>query len=143
MCDGNLRASQMDFFPAILSRLNIRRAFACLIVAFISHADVAIAQNVNQNSGGGCSPNITAGGNVTVVCPNNTGPPSSSPSPSTSPGGPGGRWRFGEFIPTCPFGKGYSLEHRQCIPSQYIGGIIPCSADDRSFINGQYVPNCR
>jgi hypothetical protein len=139
MCDGNLRASQMSF----LSGLNIRQTLAYLIVAFVSQSDIAIAQNVNQNSQGGCSPNISAGGNVTVVCPNNPSPRPSSPAPSTSPGGPGGRLRFGVFIPTCPFGKGYSIEHQQCIPSQYIGGIIPCSEDDRSFINGQYVPNCR
>jgi hypothetical protein len=55
----------------------------------------------------------------------------------------GGRSRNGVFIPICPPGCGFSLEHRQCIPSQQLGGVIPCSEDDQSFINGRWVPNCR
>jgi hypothetical protein len=110
--------------------------------------DDAFGQNnYNQSTRERCSP-IINGQNNTVICPPtpdnpNNLPPRANPSPNSVPAGPGGRMRFGEFIPTCPFGYGYSLEHRQCIRSQYIGGIIPCSADDTTFMNGRYVPNCR
>lgn len=83
-----------------------------------------------------CNATVHAGrdsGPVTLNCPNNAGG-GSIPRETSSPGGPGGHWRGGDFIPICPPGMGYSLEHRQCVLAQYIGGVIPCSADD--------APNC-
>jgi hypothetical protein len=139
----------MHCFRAGLSHSKIQLGLVCLIGALVLQMSVATAQSGNnQTSRGNCSPNIIGGGNVTVVCPGNPGEGGNSggagnPRPSTSPGGPGGRWRFGVFIPTCPYGMGYSLEHQQCIPSQHLGGIIPCSQDDATFTNGRYVPNCR
>jgi hypothetical protein len=127
---------------------HIQRAFACLILTLVSQTDFANGQSsVNQSTGGNCSPNIVGGGN-TVICPGASGNQGgslrpSNPRPNTSPGGPGGRWRFGVFIPTCPFQMAYSIEHQQCIPAQYLGGIIPCSADDTTYANGRYVPNCQ
>jgi hypothetical protein len=66
--------------------------------------------------------------------------PPANPPPTSNTGGPGGLWRFGVFIPTCSPGMGYSLEYRQCISATSIGGVIPCSADDRGP-DGR--PNCR
>lgn len=105
-------------------------ALVYLFAAPVFSTNVVMAQSgINQSSGGNCSPNIIGGGNVIVNCPGSRAD-TNSPRPQALPGGPGGRMRRGEFIPTCPFGYGYSREHRQCIPSQYIGGIIPCSQDD-------------
>jgi hypothetical protein len=81
-----------------------------------------VSQNQNCNVSG--SPNAV----VNCVQSGNTG----GPTPAFAPTGEHGCWRGGAFIPTCPFGTGYSIEHRQCVPAQYIGGVIPCSADDRS-----------
>jgi hypothetical protein len=63
----------------------------------------------------------------------------------TNPAPLAGRYRNGQFIPTCPVGQGFSIEHQQCIPASQIGGIIPCSADDVTFDprTGRMVPNCR
>jgi hypothetical protein len=45
-----------------------------LVPCLLMHADVAIAQSKSsQESHGNCSPNITAGGSVTVVCPGDAG----------------------------------------------------------------------
>jgi hypothetical protein len=110
-----------------------RTALAICFASFLLLTDTAVAQ-VNQNTQGNCSPNFYGNNNM-VVCP-----PASNP---TRPGGVHGRWRLGEFIPTCEPGYGYSREHQKCIPAQYIGGVIPCSADDTSFVNGRYVPNCQ
>jgi hypothetical protein len=89
--------------------------------------NLTVAQNCNINAGG----NI--GNNNVINCPSNSRG-SGNLGPISSPGGPGGRWRNGEFIPTCPPSMGYSLEYRKCIPAQSLGGVIPCSADD--------MPNC-
>jgi hypothetical protein len=112
---------------------SIRLASVCVIALYALRADAVFGQT-NQGSRGNCSPNIYTQGNVTIVCPNNPGGGAVQGAPAlprSSPGGPGGRWRNGEFIPTCPPGMGFSLEFRQCIPAQQIGGIIPCSADDQ------------
>jgi hypothetical protein len=81
-----------------------------------------LAQNQN------CS---VSGNNNTVNCINKPGD-SGGPPRAFVPTGEHGCWRSGTFIPRCPFGTGYSIEHGQCIPAQNIGGVIPCSADDRS-----------
>ncbi len=48
----------------------LRAALACLTIVLVSSVDVALAQNsITQKSEGDCSPNIIAGRNVTVVCP--------------------------------------------------------------------------
>jgi hypothetical protein len=66
-----------------------------------------------------------------------------SNAPTVNRGTPPIRSRFGVAIPTCPFGMAYSIEHQQCIPAQSMGGVIPCSQDDQSFIGGRWVSNCR
>jgi hypothetical protein len=38
----------------------------------------------------------------------------------------------------------FSRETRQCIAAQNVGGVIPCSPDDKSFIPGRgWVSNCQ
>jgi hypothetical protein len=83
----------------------------------VSQTGVAVAQNQNQN----CNQNITGGNNVTINC--------SANSVSTPSG--------------CPPGMIYSRTHGECIPLQNYGGVIPCSPDDKSFINGRWISNCR
>jgi len=64
--------------------------------------------------------------------------------PAVNRGTPPIRLRFGVPIPTCPIGMGYSIEHQQCIPATALGGVIPCSEDDKQFIPGRgLVYNCR
>jgi hypothetical protein len=53
------------------------------------------------------------------------------------------RTRSGISIPTCPPGTGYSMQYQQCIPVQQLGGTVPCSEDDQSFVGGRWVRNCR
>jgi hypothetical protein len=44
---------------------------------------------------------------------------------------------------TCPQDMIYSRTHRDCIPIQNHGGIIPCSPDDMRFVPGRgWVSNC-
>lgn len=115
----------------------------CAIVALFSWSLAADAQVNSNQTNGNCGPIISGGQNITINCPPNGGSNSTRPTPPRNPVS-GGRWRNGEFIPTCEFGKAYSLEHRQCIPSQYIGGIIPCSADDNHFVPGVgWQSNCQ
>ena len=76
-----------------------------------------------------CSRLIAPNGQVTWICP-----------PATAEGG---RWRQGEFIPACPPGLVFSRDARQCMNPQNVGGVLPCSADDRTFIPGRgWVSNC-
>jgi hypothetical protein len=119
-------------------------AFVC--IGLIWPMNAATGQNgINQGSRGDCSPNVNAQGNVTIVCPNNSPGIAGPPPQRSSPGGPGGRWRNGEFIPTCPVGMGYSLQYKVCIPAQQIGGDIPCGPGDQYFDSrrGDWVSNCR
>jgi hypothetical protein len=44
-----------------------------LILMAAGQPDFASAQNLDQRSNGNCSPNINAGGSVTVVCPKGNG----------------------------------------------------------------------
>ncbi len=107
---------------------------------------MAIAQSQE-----GCSRTVSPHGTVTEVCPGDQGAGNGAPIgnsgtepkvPKVNRGAPPIRSRFGVPIPTCPFGMGYSIEHQQCIPAQSIGGTIPCSEDDSSFVGGRWVPNC-
>jgi hypothetical protein len=100
--------------------------------ASISLALVLLAQteHARAESPTDCSRLIAPDGSVTWICP-----------PATAEGG---RWRNGEFIPACPPGMAFSRETRQCIAAQNVGGVIPCSPDDKSFIPGRgWVSNCQ
>src|SRR5580692_3610634 len=83
----------------------------------------------NAQSFAGCSRLTAPNGSVTWICP-----------PATAEGG---RFRNGEFIPACPAGMAFRREEGRCIPLQNYGGVIPCSEDDKSFIQGRWVSNCR
>src|ERR1043165_9751412 len=48
-------------------------SMVCLLVAPIYHLGALAQSSINQNSKGNCSPNISAGGNVTVTCPPSQG----------------------------------------------------------------------
>jgi hypothetical protein len=122
-------------------------ALACLVVTLGAERSTAIAQGQV-----GCSRTVSPRGTVTEVCPGNQGtgntaPPGNSGFGSNPPavdrGAPPIRSRFGVPIPTCPPGKGYSIEHQACISAQQIGGTIPCSQDDQTFVGGRWVSNCR
>lgn len=54
--------------------LSARGIAALLFLTCVLRADFANAQGINQRSNGNCSPNISAGGDVTVVCPNRSNP---------------------------------------------------------------------
>lgn len=97
---------------------------ACLTILFVVHANAANAQSFS-----GCSRLTAPNGSVTWICP-----------PATAEGG---RFRNGEFIPACPAGMAFRREEGRCIPLQNYGGVIPCSEDDKSFIQGRWVSNCR
>jgi hypothetical protein len=95
------------------------------LCAFAAPDCGARAQNPSN-----CSRLIAPNGTVTLICP-----PASAE---------GGRWRGGEFIPACPPGMAFSRDRHQCLPAQNIGGVIPCSADDTTYITGRgWVSNCR
>ena len=101
--------------------------FAALIVVLgiFAQNNVASAQNL-----AGCSRLIAPNGSLTWICP-----------PATAEGG---RWRNDEFIPACPPGMAFSRETHRCLPAQNVGGVIPCSPDDKTFIPGRgWVSNCR
>jgi hypothetical protein len=133
--NSNAAFGETTFFRA--------RIIAWLFAASLLQTNLASAQTtLNQGSRGNCSPNVNAQGNVTIVCPNNSPGVAGPPPQRSHPGGPGGRMRNGEFIPTCPVGMGFSLRHRVCIPAQQVEGTIPCSEDDAKFIGSGWVPNC-
>jgi hypothetical protein len=132
----------MSFFRSLLRHPIRRAALAACLAGLLLPIEGAIAQGVNQNTQGNCSPNFYGNNNV-VICPPTANPTRPPQGRVTGPGGVHGRWRLGEFIPTCDPGYGYSREHQKCVPAQYLGGVIPCSADDTSFVNGRYVPNCQ
>jgi hypothetical protein len=99
--------------------------YAALAGALFGHAQDARAQTFS-----GCSRLIAPNGAVTWICP-----------PATAEGG---RWRGGEFIPACPPGMAFSREAHQCLSAQNVGGVIPCSPDDKTFIPGRgWVSNCQ
>jgi hypothetical protein len=89
----------------------------------------AVAQSADAQNLANCSRLIAPNGATTWICP-----PASAQ---------GGEWRGSEFIPACPPGMAFSRETRQCLPAQNVGGVIPCSPDDRTFIYGRgWVSNC-
>jgi hypothetical protein len=98
----------------------MQSVFVGLILALISHMDVAMAQG-NQNSQGNCSPNIQGQSNVINCQP-----------PAVLHNG------------QCPSNMIYSRVHGDCIPIQNRGGVIPCSPDDARFDQrtGRWVSNC-
>jgi hypothetical protein len=81
----------------------------------VSQEGVVVAQNQRGN----CNQNITGGNNV-INCNNSVSTPTG-----------------------CPPGMIYSRTHGECIPLQNYGGVIPCSPDDKSFVNGRWISNCR
>jgi hypothetical protein len=96
-----------------------------------SGVQIEIAQNgVYQNSSGSgnCNPNINNASGVTVVCPGGSGTANSQARQSPT-----------ECAPDTVF----SRERGRCVPIQQYGGVIPCSEDDKSFVNGRWVSNCR
>jgi hypothetical protein len=120
---------------------------ACMSASFLAGTPAAIGQNT------GCVRTVSPNGTVTETCPGTSPqyrpPPSYQPQfpnnpPPVDHGGPPIRMRFGIQIPTCAYGKAYSVEHQQCIPAQNLGGVIPCSQDDTTYVPSRgYVPNCR
>ncbi len=129
------------------ARWRICGAFAFLAATLVAESDTAVGQGQ-----AGCSRTVSPHGTVTEVCPGNQGTGNNAPAdnwgtrnnaPAVDRGTPPIRSRFGVPIPTCAPGKGYSIEHQQCISAQQLGGTIPCSQDDQSFVGGRWVPNCR
>ena len=97
-----------------------------LVIAILL-SERAVAQQCTTNCSGESSPVIP--GRV----------PAPAPAPMV-----GGQWRGNEFIPQCPGGMAFNRETRQCLPAQNVGGVIPCSPDDKSFVPGRgWVSNCR
>ena len=98
--------------------LSVCAALAGITVGFAAPTLSTQAQNF-----AGCSRLIAPNGSVTWICP-----------PATVVGG---RWRGTQYIPACPTGMAYSRDTNRCLPAQNVGGVIPCSADDRTFIPGR------
>ena len=78
------------FFPPH-ARTGARTWTACASLAYLTMAlvlntDTLAQNNINQNSKGNCSPNISAGGNVTVVCPRDQGGSVQAPCDPASEG---------------------------------------------------------
>lgn len=123
----------------------------CIVAALLSIALVASSTAIPAQGQPGCTQTVSPHGTATVVCPGDQGastPPGGNAAPLANKppvdhGGPPIRMRFGMPIPTCSPGKGYSIEHQACISAQFIGGVIPCSEDDKTFDGRGYVPNCR
>jgi hypothetical protein len=127
-----------------------RGGFSLASTVMFLFGTVALESGAIAQVGANCSRTVSPYGIVTEVCPSGQAPGAGSGVPQAGPtappidrGGPPIRMRFGIPIPTCPAGKAYSIEHQQCMPAQYIGGVIPCSQDDQTFEAGRYVPNCR
>ena len=98
-----------------------------LLLAFSAYAsrDSSFAQSLSNYSR-----LIAPNGSVTWICP-----------PATAEGG---RWRGSEFIPACPPGMAFSREAHRCLAAQNVGGVLPCSPDDKTFIPGRgWVSNCQ
>jgi hypothetical protein len=107
---------------------HMRRQFSILL--FVGIAGVGKVYEAHAQGFANCSRLIAPNGSVTWICP-----------PAAAQGG---QWRGGEFIPACPPGMAFSRDTHQCLPAQNVGGVIPCSPDDKTYIPGRgWVSNCR
>jgi hypothetical protein len=63
-------------------------------------------------------------------------PSQSNPNQNTQPARPN--------LSACPVGTIFRRETGTCVSPQNYGGVIPCSEDDKRFVQGRgWVSNCR